>query len=120
MVFIIGFSLVSMAMVWLSLVVEMWMLYLFVIVFGFACGGMGASESPLTAWLFGLRSHGLIYGVVHLGFTAGAAIGPFLTGYIYDLADNYNLAFMVCAAFAIIGLISTLIITPTKRLEIGT
>jgi len=44
-----------------------WVLYLFIVMLGFAGGGMAASESPTTAWLFGLGSHGLIYGVVHVG-----------------------------------------------------
>ena len=68
-IFIIGFIMLSAALFWLSVAEEEWMLYLVILVLGFAGGGMGASESPLTAWLFGLGSHGLIYGVVHVGFT---------------------------------------------------
>ncbi|MEJ2726647.1 MAG: MFS transporter [Deltaproteobacteria bacterium] len=93
------------------------MLYLFAIVFGFAGGGMGASESPLVAGLFGLDSHGLIYGVVHLGFTAGAAVGPVVTGYIFDLTGSYQVAFLLCAAFAIAGIVLAAILRPTGRLH---
>jgi MFS family permease len=95
------------------------MLYLFVVVAGFASGGMSASESPITARLFGIGSHGLIYGVVHVGFTIGAAAGPFITGYIFDLTGEYKLAFLTCAAFGIIGLILAIILRPTTKLEVG-
>jgi OFA family oxalate/formate antiporter-like MFS transporter len=91
------------------------MLYLFALIFGFAGGGMAASESPLVAGLFGLRSHGLIYGVVHLGFTAGAAVGPVVTGYIFDSTGSYQVAFLVCAAFGIVGIVLAAILRPTRR-----
>ena len=79
-------------------------------------GGSGAAESPMTARLFGLSSHGLIYGVVHLGFTVGAAIGPFVTGYLFDVYGNYQTAFLVCGAFGIIGIVLTLLLRPTSRM----
>jgi MFS family permease len=98
----------------LSLEKEEWMLYLFIVAFGFAAGGMAASESPITAWLFGLGSHSLIYGVVHVGFTVGAAAGPYLTGYLYDLMGSYQLAFLITAAIGVIGLFLTLTLKPIK------
>lgn len=118
-IYIIGLVMMSAALLWLPLADKEWMLYLFIVVAGFASGGMGASESPLTAWLFGMSSHGLIYGVVHVGFTIGAAAGPFITGYIFDLTGGYQLAFLTCAAFGVIGLILTIILRPTKKLEVG-
>jgi MFS family permease len=95
---------------------EAWMLFLISGVFGFAAGGLGASESPLVAVLFGMSSHGLIYGVVHLGFTVGAALGPFMTGYIFDLTGGYQVAFLVSAIIGIVAVILTVLIRPTKRL----
>jgi MFS family permease len=118
-IFIIGFVMMAAALFWLPIADKEWMLYLFIAVAGFASGGMGASESPLTAWLFGISSHGLIYGVVHVGFTIGAAAGPFITGYIFDLTGDYQLAFLTCAALAIAGLILTIILRPAAKLEVG-
>lgn len=116
-VFIIGFIVASAASWGLVPARELWMVYLLATVLGFANGGMGAVESPLVAWLFGLRSHGLIYGVVHIGFTAGAAVGPIVTGYIFDLTGSYQVAFLVCAIFGVIGITFSVILRPTKRLE---
>jgi len=114
-IFIVGFIMILAALLWLVPARELWMLYLFAVIFGFAVGGMAASESPLVAGLFGLTSHGLIYGVAHLGFTAGAAVGPVAAGYIFDLTGNYQVAFLVCAAFSIVGIILAAILRPTKR-----
>ena len=118
-VFIIGFILLAASLFWLIPAREVWILYLFAAVFGFAMGGMGAVESPLVAWLFGLRSHGLIYGVVHIGFTAGAAVGPFLMGYIFDLTGSYQVAFLVCGVVGVVGIIMAVVLRPTKKLETG-
>ena len=112
--FIIGFILMSIAFFWLMLAKEMWMLYLFAAIFGFAHGGMGTSESPLVARLFGLGSHGLILGVNSFIFTIGAAIGPFLTGYIFDVTGSYQMAFLIGAGAGIVGLILTVLLKPIR------
>ena len=114
LIFIFGFILVSAAMLWLVPARKIWTLYLFAAVFGFANGGMGTSESPLVADLFGLNSHGLILAIMGAGFLIGSAVGPFVAGYLFDIAGNYRGAFLVCAAISIIGLILTLLLTPVK------
>ena len=94
------------------------MLYLCAAIFGYAHGGMATAESPIIARLFGLGSHGLIFGVAGLGFTCGATIGPFLTGHIFDLTGSYQVAFLVCAALGAIGFISSAILRPTPKMGI--
>jgi MFS family permease len=76
---------------------------------------MGVAESPMIAGLFGLGSHGLILGMAHFAFTVGAAIGPFVTGYIFDVAGSYQAAFLVCAVFGIISLVLAVMIKPAIR-----
>jgi MFS family permease len=115
-VFIIGFIMMSAALFWLVPAEEVWLLYLCAAAFGCSLGGMGTSESPLVAGLFGLSSHGLIFGVVGLGFTGGAALGPLVTGYIFDLTGSYKVAFQICAALGVIGLIVSAVLRPTKKM----
>jgi MFS family permease len=112
--FIIGFVLITLILLWLVPTTEIWSLYVFAVVFGLATGGCVASESPLVAVLFGLRSHGLILGFVVCGFSVGAAIGPFVTGYLFDVTDSYRSAFLLCASLAFIALILAAILRPTK------
>jgi MFS family permease len=113
-VFIIGFVLMAATLFGFVLTTKAWVIYLFAVVFGFAHGGMGTSESPLVAGLFGLSSHGLIFGVVGVGFTMGAAIGPFLAGHIFDVMGSYQVAFLVCTAMGVVGLILTTFLVPIK------
>ena len=115
-IFIFGFILMSAVMLWLTLATEVWMFYLFAVAFGFALGGMATSESPLIARLFGLRSHGLIFGVAGFGHVIGGAAGPVVTGYIFDLTLSYQIAFLICAAFGVTGLILTVALRPTKKI----
>jgi len=115
-IFIVGFVLMAAALFWLVPARELWGLYLFAVVFGFAFGGCAASESPLVAWLFGLTSHGLILGVMNLlGFTFGAAIGPLITGHIFDMTSSYQLAFILAASVSVAGLILTVLLSPTEK-----
>jgi len=113
-IFIIGFILTSAAVLRLISARDIGTLYLCAAVSGFANGGMGTSESPLVAELFGLKSHGLILSITGGGFTMGAAVGPLVAGYLFDIAGNYRGTFLLCAAISILGLILTLLLTPVK------
>lgn len=114
--FIIGIVLAIAALAVLVSARELWVLYIFAVLLGLAFGGMGTSESPLTARLFGLTSHGLIYGVMAMGFTTGGAIGPVIIGYIYDVTDSYRTAFLVCIGLCVLGMVFLSILKPTPRL----
>lgn len=114
-IFIIGFILMSAVLFWVVPATEAWRLFLFASIFGLAYGGCAVSGSPLIAELFGLRSHGMILGFIGVAYTSGAAIGPFLAGYIFDINGNYQLAFLVCGAIGVVGLILAALLTPTKK-----
>jgi len=101
---IIGFGLFSLALFWLLVAKELWMLYLFAIVFGFGYGGIAALISPSVAELFGLSSHGAILGVIIGSIQTTEGIGPVVAGYIFDVTGSYQLAFLMCALASVIGL----------------
>jgi MFS family permease len=113
-VFIIGFALMAASLLWLVSATEVWALFLFAAVFGFAIGGCVTSPPTLVAKLFGLNSHGLILGFTSLGFCLGGAAGPFVAGYIFDMTNSYQNFFVICAAVSVIGLILTVLLTPIK------
>lgn len=112
--FIICYVLMSAAFFWLLAVTEMWMFYLFAVAFGLASGA-SALQSPLIAALFGLRSHGLIFGVLNVGYNIGAATGPLFAGYIFDVTNSYKFAFFVCALLSILSTILVFLLRPTCR-----
>ena len=102
---ITSFILMVAALLWVIVAKEVWMFYLFAIIFGFGYGGVAALMSPVPAELFGLRSLGVIVGVAMFSFTVGGAIGPVLAGSIFDITGSYQLTFLICAGVSVTGLI---------------
>jgi len=92
------------ALLWLQLASELWMLYLFAIVYGFSHGGLCTVISPIVAEYFGLRSHGALFGIIYFISMVGGATGPVIAGYIFDITTSYNLAFWICTASSAIAL----------------
>lgn len=111
----ISLILVSAALFWLVPITTAIVFYLFGIVYSFGIGGGTAMESTATAELFGMKSHGVILGAISFGFTVGAAVGPLVTGYLFDLTGSYQLAFLICAAFGVIGFLLTALLRPIKN-----
>jgi MFS family permease len=94
-------------------------LYIFAIIFSFANGGLAATESPLVASLFGLRWHGVIFGLVINGFTIGATLGSLVTGYLFDISGSYQSAFVILAILILISVILSVITKPIKEPQIN-
>jgi MFS family permease len=114
-VLIIGFILISASMFWLLPIKSVWMFYLFAVIYGIGVSGGGIMEPIIVAELFGIKSHGLILGVVSFVFTIGGAVGPFVTGYLYDLNGNYQIAFLLCAVLAVVAIILAALLRPIQK-----
>jgi MFS family permease len=99
-------SLVQMGtFLWLMWARELWMLYTFAIAYGFLWGGSGAVITALIGDVFGTRSIGTIMGIMSAGWALGAAVGPAMGGYIFDVSGNYLIAFATGAAAVFISAI---------------
>jgi MFS family permease len=92
------------ALAWLIWSQDLWMLYVFAVVYGFASGGLFPPATALVGDIFGLRNIGLIMGVLNIGAGIGSAIGPFIGGFVFDLKNSYSIAFLV-------GIVAKLIAT---------
>ncbi len=112
---IICFVLLSVDLFWLQLAKMVWMLYLFAAIFGFGYGGFIALMSPLVAELFGLSSHGIIFGVINFSFVIGETVGPLLAGHMFDITNSYNVAFLVCATLSIIAIALAILLRPLSK-----
>jgi len=113
---IVCLTLVAMSLFWLLIARELWMFYLFAIVFGFGYGGVSVLMSPMIAEYFGLRSHGTIFGmVIMFGGTGGMAAGPLIAGYLFDITGDYFLAFLIYAVLSVIGVTLMFFLTPVRR-----
>ena len=100
------------AMVWLIWSQDLWMFYLFALVYGFGYGGLDPSTLALVGEIFGLRNIGVTMGALGVGWGIGAAIGPVVGGLIFDASQSYFTAFLI-GAFAM--LVATLFVALTKR-----
>ena len=94
---------------------EAWTLYLFGAIFGFGFGSFLPVHSIIVAELFGLSSHGVIYGLTMLSVTVGLGIGSVLAGKIFDVTGGYTLAFLISAIAMVLGLISAFLLKPMVR-----
>ena len=102
----------TVAMTWLIWSHNLWMFYLFAVIFGFSWGGFGVTMVTLVGDVFGRRSLGAIMGALEVGFAVGAAIGAALGGLIFDITNSYATAFAIGAA-AMLGV--ALFIAFTRR-----
>jgi MFS family permease len=102
---IIALSITFLGFIWLQPADELWMLYLFAPVYGFAYGALIALQALSGARLFGLVALGIIVGMISFSYAVGGAIGPIIAGYIFDITGNYQAAFIICAILAFSGLV---------------
>jgi MFS family permease len=111
--FLIGFIVTALALLMLLKVDAVWLFYLFAVVFALSWS-VGILGSPLIANIFGLGSLGLILGVMDIGYTLGCALGPYIFGYIYDLAGSYHDAFILNIIVAGVGFVFAVVLTANR------
>jgi MFS family permease len=73
---------------------DLWMLKLFALVYGFTLGGLAPAMAALIGDTFGLDRIGAILGLLEISWGIGAAIGPALGGFIFDVNGSYFIAFL--------------------------
>jgi MFS family permease len=108
-------TLMALAFLWIRFTGELWTLYLFGVIFGFAYAGLSAVQSPLVADYFGLKAHGTILGLAQVGGAIGGALGSFLSGFIFDITGSYEWAFIMCALTGIASLVIALLMKPVYK-----
>ncbi len=110
-------AMVTLALIWLLFSREVWMFYLFAVLFGFAWGGIIPSQNLVIAESFGLKSLGMILAGLTLFGTTGGAIGAPLAGYIFDVTKSYSLAFLICVILSALAVVLGLILLRSKDKE---
>ena len=71
--------------------------------FGISSGAQTALQIYLASRHFGLRAFGTLVSLIAMTFTITTGIGPFLAGYLFDLAGDYHLLLLLTIPTAIIG-----------------
>jgi MFS family permease len=78
-------------------------IYAYALIFGLGVGCWLPSMSMAVSSTFGIRSYGVIFGVINLIWSIGGSIGPVTAGFIYDNTGNYFWAFVVALAMYLIA-----------------
>jgi sugar phosphate permease len=79
----------------------------FVVVYGLSVAAPLMLLPLLTAESLGLKRFGFLAGLAGLAQTSGAAIGPLVSGRIFDQTGSYTTAFELCIAINLLGAIAT-------------
>lgn len=95
---IISMLLQTTGALWLVWSKDLWTFYVSAGFYGLGYGGMAPTTAALIGDYFGVRNMGAILGVLNVGFAAGAALGPFIGGYVFDTNGSYFWAFVSGAA----------------------
>ena len=70
-------------------------LWLYALTFGLGMGSWLPTMAMVTSTNFGLASYGVIFGMVNLSNNFGAAIGPLMAGFMYDMMNTHHGAFTI-------------------------
>ena len=110
----ICFSLLLFSFILLQQIERPELLFVFTFFYGIPHGGFFVIASPSVAEYFGTRSHGSILGLVYFIGTLGAVGGPFITGWIFDITQSYNISIIILIGLGFLGLCLTLFLRPIK------
>jgi len=90
----------------------------FVIIWGFAMGGIITLEPLIIAECFGIKSYGVILGTVYILTAFGGSAGAPFAGFIFDVNRSYTLAWGIfIATYAVSAGLSLLAIPPATQLR---
>lgn len=95
------------------------LIYTFAILYGLGTGGTATIYSSLQADIFQGKNFGLIFGVIQTATGFGAALGPWLTGLIYDNLGTYLPALQSILVIHVVSVIGIWIVAPRKVRSIG-
>jgi MFS family permease len=84
----------------------------FALLYGFVGAGPTILEPMVAADSFGLRRFGSLNGLVHIGGTTGAVLGPVIAGKVYDLTGSYWPAFYFFIAILVVSGVIVMLTKP--------
>ncbi|MEW6185788.1 MAG: MFS transporter [Thermodesulfobacteriota bacterium] len=95
---------------------SIFLLYVFVILYGTGYGGAIPLSISFRADLFGRKNYATISGLTMTVTTIGTVAAPILAGYLYDLTKSYSLAFYSLAVLIFLSGVCFLFIPkPVKK-----
>src|SRR5882672_7216053 len=90
------------------------LLYLMVVSQGLLGYGLVSVIGAIPAEIFEGRHYGSIFGTLMLASIAGGAVGPWLTGVLYDRTGSYTLAFWISIGCSVVSAVAIWLAAPRK------
>ena len=90
------------------------LMYLMVASQGLLGYGMASVFGSVPLELFQGKQFATIASVLSVAASSGAAIGPWVTGLLYDYTGNYVLAFWICAGMSVVSMVAMWMAAPRK------
>jgi len=107
-----SFVLQGVASIVVVLTGNIWIVYMSAFVFGIGYGAYVPQFPLLTMRSFGMKSYGLVYGVISSGLGFGALAGPPLVGgLLYSASGSYFATFVLAGAFSLVAAAMALLIS---------
>ena len=97
---------------------DLWMFYLFAVIFGIGYGGETGGFPILNRRYYGHAPTGSPYGFQMLGAGLGMALGGWIGGPIFDIFGSYDVALWISIATSLAGALNILVLEPTDKLLI--
>lgn len=97
---------------------DLWLFFLFAIIFGLGMGGWAGIVPSLPADFFGLKATATIFGFIVIFAGIGVGLGPFFGGRIFDITGSYYYMIWMCIITLIISLILALFIKSPEKSQI--
>ncbi|MFC1891365.1 MFS transporter [Thermodesulfobacteriota bacterium] len=113
--FMISYAATTLSLIWILITGELWGFFLFAFIFGFGWGAQAVLRFSVTAEAFGLKSLGLIMGILGIGEAVASALGSYYAGLIFDISGGYRPVFWIGIALSIFGIILAALIKPLKK-----
>ena len=109
-----GFVICFAALIGLSVMPSMALVYLMIVAQGFIGYGTTSVMASVVVEIFEGRHYGSIFGTIMLAGLAGGAAGPWVTGLLHDWYGDYTGAFLLAIAFSLLGCAAIWFAAPGK------
>ena len=110
-----GIGTMTIGLIMLLAINELWVLYLFAVIFAFGYGSGSVIMPNIVAEMFGLRFHGILLGIVNFCACIGCATGPVAAGRLFDITGSYYAAFMTTILLGAIAFMMVMSIKSRKK-----
>ena len=109
-----GFAICFAALIALTFVPSLWLIYLMVLTQGALGYGLTSVMGAVVLEIFQGKHYGSIFGSIMLAALAGGAAGPWATGLLHDVTGDYTIAFGIGIAMSVLSALAIVMASPGK------